>query len=271
MKNDDIRKLFEKTNAVVTNSHFVYTKKADGWYHGDTYINKDALYLCPRLISRLCREIVMRNTDLQFDVAVGATMGGIALTQWVAYWRSELTGQKTFAVYLEEEDIVETRIIGSPELANFGNPFIFRVNGDVQLFLDNLYTTAELRSVAYQVKTGTRRIARRGYNHIIIGNRCFVIEDVINSGATVVKLLDAIRDLRGEAVGVGALCNRSGGRVSAETLGVPVLNSLMDVDLQMYKEDACPICEKLGPQSVRLDLGKGKDFLQRMGFLPLPS
>jgi hypothetical protein len=37
--------------------------------------------------------------------------------------------------------------------------------------------------------------------------------------------------------------------------------------MEMYKEDECPICKEKGFDSVRTDLGKGKEFLQRKGIL----
>jgi len=81
----------------------------------------------------------------------------------------------------------------------------------------------------------------------------------------VIKTVDAIRAAGGEVIGVGALCNRSGGKVAADTLGVPELFALMNLRMEMFKEEECPLCEKYGPKSVRTDLGKGKEFLARVG------
>lgn len=118
------------------------------------------------------------------------------------------------------------------------------------------------------IKIGTRRIIKRGYNRYVDGATCLLVEDVINSGATVIKTRDAIVAAGGTVIGVGALCNRSGGKVTAETLGVPRLSSLLDVYMDMYPEDECPICMDKGRGSVRTDLGKGKEFLARIGIQP---
>lgn len=88
---------------------------------------------------------------------------------------------------------------------------------------------------------------------------------MINSGLTVAKTRDAVAEAGGEVIGVGCLCNRSGGKVTAESLGVIDLFSLLDLDMQMYPEDECPICKERGLKSVRIDLGKGKEFLARRG------
>ena len=114
-------------------------------------------------------------------------------------------------------------------------------------------------------KVGTRRILKRGYDKLIIGKRCLIVEDVINSGATVAKTIKAVFDAGGIIAGVGCLCNRSGGKVNAATLGITELFSLLDLNMQMFKEEDCPICKERGVGSVRTDLGKGKEFLARIG------
>ena len=40
----EIRRIFAARGVVIRRSHFVYAKKADGWYHGPDYVNKDAIY-----------------------------------------------------------------------------------------------------------------------------------------------------------------------------------------------------------------------------------
>ncbi len=97
------------------------------------------------------------------------------------------------------------------------------------------------------------------------GKNCLIIEDVTNTGRTIIKTIQAVTDAKGKVMGVGTLCNRSGGRVTAQTLGVPKLFSLLDLDLEMFPEADCPICKEKGWESVRLDLGKGREFLARIG------
>ena len=40
----ELKQIFAEAEAIITDDHFVYAKKADGWYHGREYVNKDAIY-----------------------------------------------------------------------------------------------------------------------------------------------------------------------------------------------------------------------------------
>lgn len=212
----EVKVIFSKMGAIIPNDHFVYTKKSDGWYHGSTYVNKDALYPYVKEISRLCLKLSSFFCEDDIRVVVGPTMGGIVLSQWVAYWLQN-EAQAVHAVFAEEE---------------------------------NDY-----------------RILKRGYDKIVSGKNCLVVEDIINSGGTVKKTIGAIERAGGKIAGVGTLCNRSGGKVTDETLGVPKLISLLNLNMAMHKEEDCPICKKHGQESVRIDIGKGKEFLARIGKL----
>ena len=231
MEKEGIKKIFAEKGAIITNDHFVYAKKADGWHHGGDYANKDAIYPFTRIVSAFCKEIADHFWGSDIKVVVGPTVGGVALAQWTAYWYYPPPNEKEIlAVYADEEDVFE-----------------------------------EMTGGQGRVKVGTTRVLKRGYDKIVAGKLCLVVEDVINTGATVKKTIEAIKAAGGEVYGVGALANRSGGKVTAETLGVPELFSLLDLDMKMYKEEECPICKERGPKSVRTDLGKGKEFLTRIG------
>lgn len=270
MKREEIEEIFSMANAIIVNDHFVYAQKPDGWYHGSAYINKDAIYPYVRSISKLCEEVVKFFIGKDIQVVVGPTIGAVSLSQWVAYHLAPSDDQEeVLAVYAEEEPIFADLESG-PEyflrmLASDFKSVIITGVGKEATLLETAAESKKLEAIHYQLKTGTRRILRRGYDKIVKGKRCLVVEDVINSGATVQKTIEAIRNAGGDVVGVGALCNRSGGAVTEKTFRVPVLHSLLNIYMEMFKEDDCPICKERGEKSVRLDLGKGKEFLIRKG------
>ena len=259
----DFRKLaidiFKRTGALIPNSHFCYAKKPDGWYHGSDYLNKDCVYTNPDNVIELCHYMASSAMRLDAEVVVGPTTGGIILSQFTANSLKKLTLKDVSAVFAEEVDIKERIYLPAHRLTF---PEInFSSNGEVIIKLDK---KGRITVMGIDIKTGTERILKRGYDKIVAGRRCLVVEDIINSGATVIKTITEIRRAGGIAVGVVCLCNRSGGKVTAKTLGVPCLISLIDLDLPMYPEAACPICKKLGIESIRQDLGKGTEFLLRM-------
>lgn len=254
---EEIHQIFAGANTIISGDHFVYAKKPDGWYHGPDYVNKDAIYPRTKALHRLCEimAFTFEHLKVEAEAIVGPTVGGVCLSQHLAM--CYMSGN-ALAIFAEEEDIFEDDYI--------------QVESDSPLRFSgrNTEKLVEAQSCSLTVKiprkVGTRRVLRRGYAELVKGRRCIVGEDVINSGLTVIKTVDAIRQAGGEVVAVGALCNRSGGKVTAEALGVPILFSLLDLDMKMYREEECSICREKGTRSVRTDLGKGKEFLARMGF-----
>jgi len=93
----------------------------------------------------------------------------------------------------------------------------------------------------------------------IRGRTVLVVEDVLTTGASCRKVVELVRKVGGNVIGVGAFVNR--GSVTAEQLGnVPQFVSLVDLPLQSWEEHECPMCKAGVP--VRTDLGKGKAFLE---------
>jgi orotate phosphoribosyltransferase len=247
----------------------VYAKKADGWYHGTAYVNKDAIYPHTRFVSPLCKEIADHFWGNDVDVVVGPTVGGVSLSQWVAHWYAPFSYQnEVLAVYADEEDVFEEH--NNMKYEEFVHLLKYEFAPGIIITAVNAPKTEVvsgdtrfIEEVSFKIKVGTKRILKRGYDKIVKDKRCLIVEDIINSGITVQKTVKAIREAGGEVIGVGSLCNRSGGKVTANTLDVPELTSLLELDMQMFKEEECPICKEKGPESVRLDLGKGKEFLVR--------
>jgi orotate phosphoribosyltransferase len=101
-----IMQMFREVGAIVTNSHFVYNSGR----HSSVYINKDALYVHTRIISALCEHMARPYAADEIDVVVGPVLGGIVLSQWVAYaLNARRSTGETLAVYAEKDDVGEER------------------------------------------------------------------------------------------------------------------------------------------------------------------
>ncbi|KKQ58863.1 MAG: Orotate phosphoribosyltransferase [Parcubacteria group bacterium GW2011_GWC1_38_17] len=99
---ESIIKLLKEVGAIV-NGHFVYASGK----HGEIYINKDAIYLYPQKLYWLCLLIAGHFSSVDVDVVVGPVLGGIPLSQWVAYHLSEINGRggkEALAVYAEKTE-----------------------------------------------------------------------------------------------------------------------------------------------------------------------
>jgi orotate phosphoribosyltransferase len=102
---------------------------------------------------------------------------------------------------------------------------------------------------------------RRGYDRLVAGRRVLVVEDVLNTGGSLVETIRVVRGAGGEVVAAVALCNRGG--VTAADLDVPRLESLLEVALEAWDAEACPLCRDGVP--VNTAVGKGREFLARRG------
>lgn len=91
-------KFLLSVGALHKDGHFVYTSGK----HGDTYLNKDAIYPHTELVSKICRELARLCLDLNPDVVVGPVAGGVVLSQWLAFHLSDLGWQEVLSVYADK-------------------------------------------------------------------------------------------------------------------------------------------------------------------------
>jgi orotate phosphoribosyltransferase len=111
----------------------------------------------------------------------------------------------------------------------------------------------------YAEKENGGFVIRRGYDKLIAGKRVLVVEDTLTTGCSVRKVVELVRTVGGEIVGVGALCNR--GSITKEELGVPRLFALMNIRMDSWPEEECPLC--LDNVPINTEVGKGREFLAR--------
>ncbi len=99
MNEPAILQKFTDVGAIVRDGHFVYTSGR----HSSVYINKDALYVHPEIISSLCQHMAQPYDAEQVEVVVAPVLGGIVLSQWVAHALNlrRKTGE-TLAVFAEK-------------------------------------------------------------------------------------------------------------------------------------------------------------------------
>jgi orotate phosphoribosyltransferase len=113
---------------------------------------------------------------------------------------------------------------------------------------------------AEKSESGDVFVIKRGYDKLIAGKNVLVVEDVLTTGGSAKKVVEATRAIGGNVVGLGVLCNR-GGITPRDVADVPKLIALVDVKLDAYDEAMCPLCERNVP--INTDVGKGREFLAR--------
>jgi orotate phosphoribosyltransferase len=87
-------------------------------------------------------------------------------------------------------------------------------------------------------KNATGRLELRRSFTVAPRERILVVEDVVTKGGRVRETLDIVRKRGGEVVAVGALVDRSDGKVD---FGVR-LESLLRLHIETFDPAACPLC-----------------------------
>lgn len=218
MNEQEVLEVLGKVGAVIADSHIVYTSGK----HGTAYVNKDAVYPHTAETSRLCRAIAERFADDNVEVVIAPAIGGVIISQWVAYHLSEMAGREVLGVYAEKvqrEDVEPSGVVTREEF-----------------------------------------VIKRGYNKLVASKRVLVVEDVLTTGGSAKKVVEATRAVGGNVIGLGVLCNR-GGITPQDVADVPKLIALVNVKLDAYDEATCPLCEQNVP--INTDVGKGREFLAR--------
>lgn len=83
---------------------------------------------------------------------------------------------------------------------------------------------------------------RRGFT-ISPNERILVVEDVVTTGGSVKEVIDVVRGLGGNVVGVGVMVDRSNGTAN---LGVR-MEALFTTAAVSFSPDECPLCQKGTP------------------------
>lgn len=206
----EVHKILEQVGAVITDNHFVYTSGK----HGSAYVNKDAVYPDTEITSKLCREMACRAVAVlpeSIETVIAPAIGGVILSQWVAYHCSVPPNRKVASIYAEK----------SPE--------------------------------------GDQFVIKRGYDKYVTGQSVLVVEDILNTGGSARKVVEAINAIGGKVAGVVVLCNRGG--VTVDDLGIAPgsLIALTNIEMDIWDEDVCPLCQQGVP--VNTAIGKGAEYL----------
>ncbi|MDP3769999.1 MAG: phosphoribosyltransferase family protein [Candidatus Sungbacteria bacterium] len=223
MYEKEVVALFGRLGVIIPNSHVIYSSGK----HGSIYINKDALYPHAMDTAMLCRLLTRYFVSFDIDCVVGPEKGGIILAQWAGYYLSEYLWREVTSVFAEKRRIPIKQIP------------LMRPTDVSPLFYEDSF------------------VFTRGYDRFVAGKRVLVVEDVLTTGTTVRKVVELVRACGGRVEGVGALWNR--GSVTSRDIGdVPRLFSLLDINIDAWESNECPLCRRNIP--INTELGKGQEL-----------
>ncbi|HCW80993.1 MAG TPA: orotate phosphoribosyltransferase [Ruminococcaceae bacterium] len=87
---------------------------------------------------------------------------------------------------------------------------------------------------------------RRGFE-IKPGQKVLVVEDVVTTGGSVCEVMDIVRAAGGHVAGVGAIVDRTGGKID---FGVPFC-AVVSLNIESWEPDDCPLCKAGAPAPVK--------------------
>ena len=100
-------------------------------------------------------------------------------------------------------------------------------------------------------------VLRRGFDRIVAGRRVLVVDDIVNTGHSVLQTVRAVRDAGGVVVGAACFCTR--GNASARDIGIEPFLSLTEIVIPAWPAAACPLCREGVP--VNPGYAHGAEFL----------
>ncbi len=117
----------------------------------------------------------------------------------------------------------------------------------------------------YAEKEGNGFAFKRGSEPLLMGKKVGIVEDVLTTGGSVRKVVEAVGKAGGIVTHVGAICNR--GNVKDSDFGItppsqpPHLYSLIQLNLPSWSPEECPLCQQGIP--INTDVGKGREFVNK--------
>jgi orotate phosphoribosyltransferase len=104
-----------------------------------------------------------------------------------------------------------------------------------------------------------RFILRRGYDRLVSGKRVLVVDDIVNTGASLQQTAEAVRGAGGTVVGGACLVSR--GNVDAGGLGVDRFVYLLEYKVPAWPAEGCPLCQAGVPVNTRY--AHGSEYVAR--------
>src|SRR5690606_11017507 len=103
----------------------------------------------------------------------------------------------------------------------------------------------------YAEKADDDLVLRRGYDRLVAGTRVLVVEDVINTGGSALKAVEAVRTAGGTVTAISVLVNRSPGVVTEASFGAPLL-ALAEFPAEAWEAAECRLCREGKPINPRI-------------------
>lgn len=83
---------------------------------------------------------------------------------------------------------------------------------------------------------------RRGFS-VKKGQKVLLVEDVVTTGGSIKEVLELVKGMGADVVGIGCVVDRTGGKID---FGVP-FDAVLSMEVESYDREDCPICKSNVP------------------------
>ncbi len=120
----------------------------------------------------------------------------------------------------------------------------------------------EILGVYTEKDENKNQIFTRGYDKLISGKNILVVEDIANTGGSIKKVINSVKEIGGNVVASCVMVNRDPDNITSETIGAP-FSALGILKATAYEEGECPLCKNNVP--INTEVGHGKKYLAGKG------
>ena len=116
----------------------------------------------------------------------------------------------------------------------------------------------EILGVYTEKDADKNQVFTRGYDKLVAGKDVLVLEDITNTGGSVLKSIDSVRNAGGNVVGVSVMVNRNPEGVTSDMYGAP-FSALAVLKAEAWEAQDCELCKQGVP--INTSVGHGAKFL----------
>ncbi|MFH1565308.1 MAG: phosphoribosyltransferase family protein [bacterium] len=120
----------------------------------------------------------------------------------------------------------------------------------------------EILGVYTEKDENKNQIFTRGYDKLISGKNILVVEDIANTGGSIKKVINSVKEIGGNVVASCVMVNRDPDNITSETIGAP-FSALGILEATAHEEGECPLCKNNVP--INTEVGHGKKYLAGKG------
>jgi len=125
------------------------------------------------------------------------------------------------------------------------------------------FTGKKVAAIYVDEGDDSERILKRGYKDMVDGKKVLGIEDILTTGGSAKKTVDALTEAGANVVGLAAIVNRNPEENTAEFFGVPELLCLVSRPFPDYDAGECPLCASGTP--INVEVGHGAAYVKEHG------